>query len=96
MVITSGVSDIGSQKLAENLLGNGLKMIQDRFNPNAWHLGDFHIVPDEEYLEWLNDKIESLYGMEWQNSADIESKLDFFENEYVECSYRLGISGRLR
>jgi hypothetical protein len=59
-------------------------------------LGDFVSVPDEVYLEWLNDKIQTYYETDWESSPIAQAQLDFFEEEYAECAYRLGISGRLR
>lgn len=58
--------------------------------------GDFVSVCDEVYYEWLNEKIESLYELDWQSSPIIQAQLDFYEDEIAECSYRLGLSGRLR
>jgi hypothetical protein len=73
------------------LLGNGLKMIQDQFNSNVWYLGDFHIVPDEEYLKWLEEQLEDLYDGHIHGMPHLESRVEDLEREAAGCRNRLGI-----
>ena len=49
-------------------------MTPDPFNPNVWYLGDFHIVPDEEYLKWLEEQLEDLYDGHTQGVSHLESR----------------------
>lgn len=59
--------------------------------------GEWVTLSDDSYLEWLNDQLDFLYKRtNWQTCPELEKQLEFFENEVAECTYRLGISGRLR
>lgn len=66
-------------------------MVQDPLNPNIWYLGEHCIVKDGVYLEWLEDELEDIYNINYEDFPELVTRAEDLEREAAGCRNRLGI-----